>query len=180
MAAAERVKCSNCWAAITLDAAACPHCGFVFGEGKIGAALQRTLKGEPAIEPTIPPVASRSKSGLLAAGGFAVCIGILAFAAMSVPLIGLLIYGALYWASPFSWGWALVAGVDAPWPVQQAYLPLAFAAPFPIVGLLVGFLWPFRIQSWAQVFNAIGMRFAISLGVLGVSGVGLFVVALRT
>lgn len=179
MATATPVRCSNCWAPIALDVAACAKCGFVFGEGKVGAALERTLKGEPASLPTIAPIASRSKSGLLAAGGFAVYVGILAFLAAWVPLVGLLIFGTLLFASPFSWGWQLIAGRHAPWPVQQAYLPLAFAAPFPIVGFLVGFLWPFRIQSWGQVLNAIGMRFALSLGALLLLGVGMIVLSMR-
>ena len=113
----------------------------------------------------------RTKASLLAAAGFTLFTAILAMVAMSTPIFGLLIYGALYFASPFTWGWALVAGLDAPWPVPHSYLPLAFAAPFPVVGLLVGLLWPFRFESPIQALRAIGVRFAVSLAVLGIIGV---------
>ena len=123
--------------------------------------------------------APRVKPSLLTAAGFGVFIGILAVVAMSTPILGVLIYGALYFASPFTWGWGFVAGLDAPWPVERSYLPLLFAAPFPVIGLLVGYLWPFRLESFKQAVRAIGMRFAISLIVLGVIGPLLFVAALH-
>jgi len=113
----------------------------------------------------------RIKASLVAAAGSLLFTAILAVVAMSTPIVGLLIYGVLYFASPFTWGWGLVAGLDAPWPVPRPYLPLAFAAPFPVVGLLVGFLWPFRFESPTQAVRAIGVRFAVSLAVLGIIGV---------
>jgi hypothetical protein len=131
--------------------------------------------------PTIQAVrvVSRAKSGLWVAGGFALCVVVLALVASSVPILGFLIYGALYWSSPFTWAWALIAGIDAPWPVEQSRLLFVMAAPLPFVGLLIGYLWPLKIHSWKQVLHAIGMRFAISFPILGILGVAFFVLALR-
>src|SRR6185295_15046125 len=139
------VVCSNCRAPITLDSAACPRCSFTFGTGQVGAEPERRRNGVAQVDPTYPAPVSRGKAGLLSAGGFAVCVSILVFLAYSTPIIGVLIYGALYFASPFAWGWSLLAGLDAPWPVQRSFLPLAFAAPFPVVGLIVGYVWPFPV-----------------------------------
>jgi hypothetical protein len=63
----------------------------------------------------------RSKASLLAGAGFTLFTAILVIVAMSTPIFGLLIYGVLYFASPFTWGWGLVAGLDAPWPVPRSY-----------------------------------------------------------
>lgn len=178
MAAKASVRCSNCWRSIALDATSCSFCGFVFGEGKVGAALQRIQRGEPAIQPANPVVASRFKSGLLTAGGFVLCLGVLNLLSEFIPFLGLLFFNALVLASPFAWGWTLLGGRDAPWPIAQAYLPWAIAAPFPVVGLIVGLIWPLSIRSWTQVLNAIGMRFALSLGALVLLGLGAFVLTL--
>jgi hypothetical protein len=134
-------------------------------------------RGEPAIEPANPVVASRLKSGLLTAGGFALFLGVLDLLAAFIPFLGLLLFAAVAFASPFAWGWTLIAGHDAPWPIDQAYVPWALVAPFPLVGLVVGLIWPFSIRSWTQVLNAIGMRFALSLGGLVLLGFGAFMLA---
>ena len=174
MAANATIKCSNCWRSITLDMASCPFCGFVFGEGKIGAASLRMQRGEPPIDPGSAVVISRLKSGLLTGGGFALCLGVLDLLAAFIPFLGMLLFGAVAFASPFAWGWSLLAGRDAPWPIDRAYVPWALVAPFPLVGFVVGLVWPFGIRSWKQVLDAIGMRFALSLGGLVLLGFGAF------
>jgi hypothetical protein len=178
MAANATVRCSNCWRSIALDAANCPFCGFVFGEGKVGAAFQRMQRAEPAIEPANSVASSRLKSGLLTAGGFALCLGVLDLLAEFIPFLGLLFFGAVAFASPFAWGWTLLAGRDAPWPIDPAYVPWALVAPFPVVGFIVGLIWPLSMRSWTQVLNAAGMRFALSLGALVLLGVGAFMLTL--
>lgn len=178
MAANATIRCSNCRRTIALDIASCPTCGFVFDKGEVGAASLRMQRGETPIEPESPVVASRLKSGLLTAGGFVLCLAVLNFLAEFTPFLGLLFFNALALASPFAWGWSLLAGRDAPWPVAQAYVPWALAAPFPVVGLAVGFVWPLRVRSWTQVLNAVAMRFALSLGALVLLGVGAFMLSL--
>lgn len=177
MAASATIRCSNCWRSIALDMASCPSCGFVFGEGEIGAASLRMQRGEPPIEPERPVIAPRLKSGLLTAGGFVLCLAVLNFLSEFTPFLGLLFFNALALASPFAWGWSLLAGRDAPWPIAQAYVPWAFAAPFPVVGFVVGLIWPLSTRSWTQVLNAVAMRFALSLGALVLLGVGAFMLS---
>jgi hypothetical protein len=116
----------------------------------------------------------RVKSGLLTAAGFAVLVALLVVIGMSLPALSALVYGALYFTSPFTWGWGLFAGMDAPWPVEHKYLPLLFAAPFPLVGLIVGCLWPLPIASG----RIIGMRVAVSFLILSAIGPLLFALAL--
>jgi hypothetical protein len=178
MASGGEVVCSNCGAPIALDTTVCPCCGFTFGKGQVGAALGGRRKESPPADLTPAPVLSRRNASLLAAGGFGLYVGILALVVVTTPVVGIMIYGALYFASPFTWGWGLIAGVDAPWPIDRTYLPLAFAAPYPIVGLLVGYAWPFPVRSFGQAARAIGMRFALSILVLGVIGSLLFVAGL--
>jgi hypothetical protein len=179
MPASDPVVCSNCWGPITLDAQTCPHCGFIFGQGALGAEYQRRLMGEPSLSTPKTADTSRTRSSLLTAGGFVACIAVMVLVSNTVPLIGLLIFATLYWASPFTWVWALVAGLDAPWPVEKAYLLPALAVPYPIVGLLIGFLLPFPFQSSAQVLRAVGIRFVSSLALLALIGFAVFMLAAR-
>jgi hypothetical protein len=116
----------------------------------------------------------RLKSGLLTAAGFAVLVVLLVIAGMSLPAFSALIYGALYFTSPFTWIWGLLAGLDAPWPVEQEYLPALFAAPFPLVGLIIGYLWPLPEATG----RTIGMRVAIAFLVLSAFGPLLYALAL--
>jgi hypothetical protein len=178
MAANATIKCSNCWRSISLDMASCPFCGFIFGEGKVGAASLRMQRGEPPIERESPVIASRLNSGLLTAVGFALCLGVLNFLAEFTPFLGLLFFNAVALASPFAWGWSLLAGRGAPWPIDQAYVPWALVAPLPVVGFIVGLIWPLSTSSWTQVLNAVGMRFALSLGALVLLGFGAFMLSL--
>ena len=47
MASATPTKCANCWRSIAIDAPSCPHCGFRFGEGKIGRELENRQRSQP-------------------------------------------------------------------------------------------------------------------------------------
>ena len=47
MASATPTKCANCWRSIAIDDPSCPHCGFRFGEGKIGRELENRQRSQP-------------------------------------------------------------------------------------------------------------------------------------
>jgi hypothetical protein len=77
---------------------------------------------------------------------------------------------AVFFASPFTSVWVLVAGPQAPWPLPQAFLALLFIASFPVAGLLIGYAFPFQGESFKQIWNGVGMRLAIYLVVMGIVG----------
>jgi hypothetical protein len=47
VASAMSIKCANCWRSIAIDTPSCPHCGFRFGEGKIGRELENRRRHSP-------------------------------------------------------------------------------------------------------------------------------------
>jgi hypothetical protein len=124
-------------------------------------------------------VQSRLKASLLTAAAFAGFTAILALSSDVVPFAWMVVVPAIYAASPFTWGWTLMSGLDAPWAVQRSLLPLAFLAPFPIVGFAVGYLWPFRYRSWWQVLRAAGLRFAVTFISLGCIGAAVLLLILH-
>jgi len=124
-------------------------------------------------------VRSRSKASLLTAAAFAGFTAVVALLSDIVPFVWTVVLPAIYLASPSIWGSALVSGLDTPWPVQRSSLPLALLSPFPIIGFVVGYLWPFRYRSWWQVLRAAGLRFAVTFASLGCIGAAVLLLILH-
>jgi hypothetical protein len=148
------VHCAQCWTRIELDTAICPNCGFRFG---IDAPPERLARPKRA-----PAPLSRRRSALLTAGGFTVFAALLA----GVPPLAF----ALFFTSPFTALWTWGAGSRASWPVPQEFLAVFFIASYPLAGFAVGYAFPFRAESFKQIWNGVGMRVAIYLIVMGILG----------
>ena len=99
---------------------------------------------------------NRAKSALMMGAAFLVLFWISLMVASVIPVVGALVQAAVFFGSPFTWALAASGQLKGAHPYLLGF---AIAAPYPLMGLIIGYAWPgnfpesgeFSEQSWLDL-----------------------------
>jgi glucan phosphoethanolaminetransferase (alkaline phosphatase superfamily) len=119
---------------------------------------------------------TRGKSSALTSVGFLAFMVASSIVLGLIPVVGVLVGAAMYFGSPFTW---LIFSMGETSEITDSTVILGIYAPYPIVGAILGLLWPLKGTKRKRLIRQVFVRFIIFfLVLLGVGiCVALYVVA---
>ena len=121
---------------------------------------------------------SRASSSLLTALGAFVFFALFLLAASLVPVVNVWVQTAVFFGSPFTWLLMQFKG-SLPQAVEGYLLAAALYAPYPLLGALVGYLWPIKAGTASRAVLQIALRSVVVLVISFLGAVLIYFVVSR-
>jgi hypothetical protein len=113
---------------------------------------------------------NRAKSALMMGAAFLLLFWISLMVASVIPVVGALVQAAVFFGSPFTWALSASGQLKGAHPYLLGF---TIAAPYPLMGLIIGYAWPVEFSRKWPILRAIMARFALSCLLIWAVGAGL-------